>query len=49
MATMNGVEIGDVVKDALTAAKTVGIGDWSEMKDLVKNIADSLLVDQGKT
>jgi hypothetical protein len=45
MATMNGVEIGDVVKDALKAAKDVGIGDWNEMKDLVKNIADSLLVD----
>ena len=45
MATKNGVEIGNVVKDALNAAKAVGVGDWAEMKGLVKNIADSMLVD----
>ena len=45
MTKLNNVEIGNVVKDAITAAKDVAEGDWSEIKDIVKNIADSLLVD----
>ncbi|MBW8184050.1 hypothetical protein [Shewanella nanhaiensis] len=45
MAKINGVDIGNVVKEALDAAKGVSVGNWSEVKDIVKNIGDSMLVD----
>lgn len=45
MAKLNGVEIGNVVKDALDAAQQVAQGDWSELKGIVRNIADNMLAD----
>ena len=45
MATINGVDIGNVVKDAMGAAKLAADGDWNEIKEIVKNIADTMLVD----
>jgi len=45
MTSINGVDVGNVVQDALKAAKAVGVTNWTEIKDILKNIADSLLVD----
>lgn len=45
MTKLNNIEIGNVVQDAIAAAKGVAEGDWKKIKDIVKNIADSLLVD----
>jgi hypothetical protein len=45
MATINGVDIGNVVKDALNAAKATGIENWGEVKDIVENISQTMLND----
>lgn len=45
MAKINGVDVGNVVNDALNAAKKVGASDWSEIKDIAKHIADNMLAD----
>jgi hypothetical protein len=45
MAKINGVDIGNVVKDALNAAKNTGIDNWAEVKDIIENVAQSMLND----
>lgn len=45
MPKINDVDIGNVVKDALDAAKQVIEGDWTEIKDVAKHIADNMLSD----
>ncbi len=42
MATINGVDFGKVVDDAVTAAKGVVTDNWDEVQEIVKNIGESL-------
>lgn len=47
MPTINGVDFSQVSKDALAAAKGV-LNDenaWANLKDIIKNISDSLTLD----
>ena len=47
MATINGVDFGTVVRDAVDAARGV-VADpeaWKELKDIIKNVSDSLAAD----
>lgn len=45
MANINGVDIGDVVKEALSAAKAVADIEWDKLRDLVENISKGMLND----
>lgn len=45
MATINGVDFGNVVDDAVKAAKAVVTDNWDEVEDIVKNIAEALTND----
>ena len=45
MATINGVNFDDVVKDALVAAEAVIGANWSDIRDIVQNIANGLVND----
>ncbi len=45
MATINGVDFGNVVDDAVKAAKAVVTDNWDEVEDIVKNIAEGLTND----
>jgi hypothetical protein len=45
MATINGVNFDDVIKEALTAAEGVLVGHWGEVRDIVENIAKGLVND----
>lgn len=45
MPKINNVDIGNVIQDALVAAKQVAAGEWSEIKDVAKHIADNMLSD----
>ncbi|WP_394202989.1 hypothetical protein [Shewanella waksmanii] len=45
MEKVNGVDIGNVVKEALAAAKAVGTENWADAKDIVDNIAQGFLND----
>jgi hypothetical protein len=43
--TINDVNFSDVAKQALEAAKAVVSDNWDDVRDIVKNIADSLVND----
>ncbi|RJF37922.1 hypothetical protein [Pseudoalteromonas gelatinilytica] len=45
MSKINGIEVGNVVKEALDKARLSGISNWNEIKDIAKLIADSMLND----
>jgi hypothetical protein len=47
MLTINGVDFSQVSKDAIEAAKAVVNNDsvWASLKDIIKNISDSLVND----
>lgn len=45
MPTLNGVDIGNVVKEAMTAAKQTGVSNWADIKDIVKLVSDNMLTD----
>jgi hypothetical protein len=45
MTMINGVDIGDVLQEALDAAKNVAGGNWSELKDIVENIGKGFIND----
>ncbi len=45
MTIINNTDVGSVVKNAVNAAKATGATNWSEIKDIVKLIADSMLND----
>lgn len=47
MATINGVDFSVVAQDAISAAKAAANNDaaWNSLKDIVKNITDSLDAD----
>lgn len=45
MAKINGIDIGNVVKDALQAAKSTGIENWGEVKDIIENVSQNMLND----
>lgn len=45
MTEINGVNFDEVVDDAVAAVKDVISGNWDEIKDIVKNIGESLTSD----
>jgi hypothetical protein len=45
MATINGVDFDEVVKEALSAAEKVATGNWSSLRDIVNNVAQGLVND----
>jgi len=45
MSIINDVDIGDIVKEAMSAAKQTGLANWSEIKDIIKLISESMLND----
>ena len=45
MTVINNVDFSNVVDDALAAAKAVVTDNWSEVRDVVKNIADGIVRD----
>ena len=45
MTSINGVDVGDVVADAVSAAKVVASNNWGELRDIVENIANGILND----
>jgi hypothetical protein len=45
MPVINNVDIGNVVKEAMSAAKETGVSDWASIKDVVKHISDNMLSD----
>lgn len=45
MATINGVDFGDVLDDAVEAAKAVVTNNWDEVKDIIENIGKGLTND----
>ncbi|BBO70310.1 hypothetical protein DSCA_42400 [Desulfosarcina alkanivorans] len=45
MATINGVDFGNVIDEAVAAAKAVVTDNWDEVQEIVKNIGQSLTND----
>lgn len=45
MPKLNDIDIGNVVKEAMTAAKETGVSNWADIKDVVKHISDNMLSD----
>lgn len=45
MTTLNNIDVGDVLADAMTSAKQAAKSNWPEVSELVDNIARSILVD----
>ncbi len=45
MPKINDVDIGNVVKEAMSAAKATGVSNWADIKDIVKHISDNMLSD----
>lgn len=45
MPKINDVDIGNVVKEAMAAAKETGVSNWADIKDIVKHISDNMLSD----
>lgn len=45
MTTINGVDFGKVLNEAIDAARQAASGNWSSIKDIVDNIGKAMIND----